>query len=206
MALTLDWGVIETAFVVATALLGFLIGWKYMAIWTVGVFFATQIASRLGPKLMELINALLGAAVQFFAIMVGKPEGSIPSPTIVISDANVPMATGLFFLFLISIAVWISRALGNNINVGLLGKTMGAIFGGLGTILILSEVSNYYQQYVALGGRDPLAGTLHLAIPALTIGGQSGAPNWAGLGTIAIALFVLSLVIYTIWRVVRTVL
>ena len=208
MVITLDWVIIEVAFVVATALLGFLIGWKYTAIWTVGVFFATIVASKLGPRLMELINKLLSVGAQFLAIGLGRSETSINAPTISIPDAQLPLATAVFFVLLTFFAAWIANKLGNNIAVGLLGKIMGAIFGALGTILILSEVSNYYQQFVAKNGSDPLANSLHLGIPTITLGfgGQSGAADWAGLGTLAVALFLMLLIIYTIWRVVRTVL
>ena len=62
--------------------------------------------------------------------------------------------------------------------------------------------------YVAAGGNDVLANSLNLGIPTITLGfgGTSGAADWAGLGTLAFALFLTLLVIYVIWRVVRVVL
>jgi hypothetical protein len=61
-------------------------------------------------------------------------------------------------------------------------------------------VSNYYNDFVAKNGSDPLAGTLSLN-PSLTIG--VGAGDLAGYGTMAMALFLILLVIYVIWRVAR---
>ena len=65
MVINLNWVIIELAFVLATALLGFMIGWKYMAIWTVGVFFSTIVASKIGPRLVLLLeqDAVGGRAV-----------------------------------------------------------------------------------------------------------------------------------------------
>jgi hypothetical protein len=206
MTISLDWGIVEAAFVVATALLGFMIGWKYMAIWTVGVFFATIVASKIGPKLGLLINKLFSVGAQFFAIATGRDENAVTAPTIAIPDTLMPLAIAVFFLFLVLFAFWLARKLGNGIAIGLLGKIMGAIFGGLGTILALSEITNYYQQYVAASGNDPLATGFRLDIPTVTVGvGGSPTFDWASMGTLAIALFLVLLIVYTIWRVVRTV-
>ncbi len=84
---------------------------------------------------------------------------------------------------------------------------MGAVFGALGTVLVLSQITNYYQSFVANNGSDPLAGNLALNIPTITLGfsGTPDASPWAGLGSLAIALFLMLLVIYVIWRVVRKV-
>src|SRR5436305_14171506 len=95
MVLTLDWVIVEMAFVVATALLGFLIGWKYMAIWTIGVFFASLVASKLGPKLMLVVNKLISVGAQFLAIMLGGPENSVSAPTVASSAAQLPLATAV---------------------------------------------------------------------------------------------------------------
>ncbi|HUS16597.1 MAG TPA: hypothetical protein VM536_16500 [Chloroflexia bacterium] len=207
MTINLDWQLVELAFVVATALLGFLIGWKYMAIWTVGVFFATIVASKLGPRLGQLLDKVLAVGAQFLGIALNGNESAVKAPTVVISDAQQPLAVAVFFLLLVLFAAWVARALGNSIAVGLLGKILGLVFGGLGTVLVLSELSTYYQQFVQKNGSDPLAGSLNLSLPTITLGfgGTSGATDWAGLGTLAMALFLMLLIIYTIWRVVRVV-
>src|SRR5579859_3664120 len=205
MTINLDWLLIEMAFVVATALLGFLIGWKYMAIWTVGVFFSTIVAAKIGPKIVLLVNKMLAVGAQLLAITLGRPEDSVKPPVIQITDAQQPLATAVFFLFLVIFAYWVAKKLGNGIAIGLLGKIMGAIFGALGTILVLSEVSNYYQSFAKLNGSDPLANSLNLSVPTISLGfgGSSGAADWVGLGTLAMAIFLMLLVVYTIWRVVR---
>jgi len=206
MVISLDWGIVEAAFVVATALLGFMLGWKYMAIWTVGVFFSTIVASKIGPKLALLINKLFSVGAQFLAIATGRDENAVSAPTIAIPETLLPLAIAVFFLLLVLFAFWIARKLGNAIAVGLLGKIMGAIFGGLGTILALSEITTYYQQYVTASGNNPLATGFTLSIPTVSVG-VGGAPtfDWASMGTLAIALFLVLLIGYTIWRVVRTV-
>jgi hypothetical protein len=208
MAITIDWFIIELAFVLATALLGLLIGWKYMAIWTVGVFFAMLMSDGIGPRLGALLNRFISFGVGILTIAMGRADGSITPPTVTITSTTQPLWQSGFFLFLVAFAAWISRALGNAIAVGLLGKLIGAAFGALGTIVVLSKLSSYYQSYVANGGNDFLANSLNLGIPTISLGfgGTSGAADWAGLGTLAFALFLTLLVIYVIWRVVRVVL
>jgi len=200
MVINLNWVIIELAFVLATALLGFMIGWKYMAIWTVGVFFSTIVASKIGPRLVLLLNKMLSVGAQLLGITLNGSETSVKAPSISVPDSQLPLLVAAFFLFLVFFAYWVARRLGNSIDVGLLGKIMGAIFGGLGALIALSEVSNYYNDFVARNGSDPLAGTLSLN-PSLTIG--VGAGDLAGYGTMAMALFLILLVIYVIWRVAR---
>ncbi len=208
MTIGLDWVLLEVAFVVATALLGFLVGWKYMAIWVVGVFFSAIVADKIGPRLLLLTNKILGVGAQFLGIAINGNENGLKAPTVVLNDAQQQLAVAGFFLFLVLFSYWIARKLGNGIAVGLLGKIMGAVFGALGTIYSLSVVSNYYKDFVTKNGSDPLANNFTLGIPTITLGlgGNSGAQDWAGLGTLAIALFLMLLVVYTIWRVVRNVL
>jgi hypothetical protein len=207
MTINLDWVLVELAFVVATALLGFLVGWKYMAIWTVGVFFSSIVADKIGPNLMLLINKMIGVGAQFLGIATTGNENSVTAPTVTLTEAQQQLAIAGFFLFLVLFSYWIARKLGNGIDVGLLGKIVGAIFGGLGTVFVLSVLSQYYQSFATKNGSDPLAGNLNLSVPTVSIGlgGTSGAADWVGLGTLAIALFLLLLVVYTIWRVVRNV-
>ncbi|MGI8588423.1 MAG: hypothetical protein ACR2M0_12180 [Chloroflexia bacterium] len=207
MVINLDWLLVEAAFVVATALLGFIIGWKYMAIWTVGVFLSTLVAAKIGPKLELLLNKLIAVIAQFLGIALNGNENALKAPSVGIPDNILPLATAGFFLFLVLFSYWVARKLGNNVDVGIVGKIVGTVFGALGAILALSEISSYYQQYVAKSGRDPLSGAINLSVPSLVIdvGGPSGATNWSSLGTLAIALFLLLLVVYTIWRVVRNV-
>ncbi|MDQ2806727.1 MAG: hypothetical protein M3Z04_07390 [Chloroflexota bacterium] len=208
MTLNIDWLWLEVAFVVATAFLGFLIGWKYMAIWVVGAVFSAIVADRIGPRLVLLINKIIGVGAQFLGIALNGNENEIKAPTVAFSDAQQQLAVAVFFLLLVLFSAWIARKLGNSMAVGLLGKIMGLIFGALGTVFTLSVISGYYQQFVAKNGSDPLTGALALDLPtvAVGLGGSSGAQNWASLGTAAIALFLLLFVVYVIWRVVRTVL
>ena len=208
MTLNLDWILVEMAFVVATALLGFIKGWKYMAIWTVAVFFSTIVASKIGPQLERLLNKVVSVGAEFIAIGLGRADNSVTAPTLNIPDANQPLAVAVFFLVLVLFSIWIARKLGNAIDIGIAGKLFGAIFGALGTILVLSELANYYKDYVTKSGKDPLASNFTLGIPTVTLGlgGSSGANDWASLGTLAMAMFLMLLVVYVIWRVVRTVL
>src|SRR5690242_13619324 len=120
MVLTLDWFVIELAFVVATAFLGFIIGWKYMAIWTVGVFFAMLMADGIGPRLGALVNRFVSFGVGILTIALGRPDGSITPPTVTITDTSLPLWQSGLFLLLVLFAAFISRALGNAIAIGLL--------------------------------------------------------------------------------------
>lgn len=207
MTLNIDWVWLEVAFVVATTFLGFLVGWKYMAIWVVGVFFSSIITEKIGPRLMLLINKMIGVGAQFLGIATSGDENSVKAPTVVFSDAQQQLAVIGFFLFLVLFSYWVARKLGNGADIGIMGKLMGAIFGALGTVLTLSYLSTYYQTFVTKNGSDPLSKSAALDLPTIAVGlnSSSGAQNWASLGTIAIALFLLLLILYTIWRVVRNV-
>ncbi len=208
MVFTVDWLYIEVAFVIATFFLGLFVGWKYMAIWTVAVFFATMAADAIGPRLGLLINKFLSVGAQFIAIGTGKPEGSISAPSIAISDAQLPLAQAILFLVLTLFTIWVARKLGNKRDVGLLGLLTGGIFGALGTVIALGKLADYYKSYVAKSNNDFLANSLNLTLPGVTFGSAngSGAGSWAGLGGIALAAFLMLFIIYVIWRVVRTVL
>ena len=103
-----------------------------------------------------------------------------------------------------------ARKLGNAVAVGLAGKLFGAVFGALGTVLVLSEAGELLPAVrAARAGNDPLAKALQ---PRHSDGQRGlrrqrpGATDWAGLGTLAIALFLMLLLLYIVWRVVRMVL
>lgn len=208
MVFTVDWIYIEAAFVLATFFLGLFAGWKYMAIWTVAVFFATMAADAIGPKLGLLINKFLSVGAQFLAIGLGRPDNSVSAPSVAISDTQLPLAQAILFLVLVLFTIWIARKLGNKIAVGLLGLLMGGVFGALGTIIALGKLADYYKSYVAKGGNDFLANSLNLTLPGVTLGSTagSGAASWSGLVGVALAAFLMLFVVYVIWRVVRAVL
>ncbi len=68
MTITLEWWQWVLPAVAACFVVGLYMGWRIMGLWTVGVFFSSLVAARLGPKLDLFINKLLSVAGQFFAI------------------------------------------------------------------------------------------------------------------------------------------
>src|SRR4051812_21136162 len=180
-------------------------GWRIMGLWTVGVFFSGLVAARLGPKLDLFINKLLSVGGQFFAIAADKDETSISTPKITIASPLEPLATGLLFIALVVLSWWIARKLGGAGDGTLVGRLMGAVFGALAAVIGLSQSFDYWVDFVKRSGTNGAAGA-SITVPQISIG-VAGLPNsnpLVGFATIAIGLFLLLVIVYTIWRALRT--
>jgi hypothetical protein len=176
-----------------------------MGLWTVGVFFSGLVAARLGPKLDLFINKLISVSGQFFAIAAGKDESSVHTPTITIASPFEPLATGLLFIALMGLSWWIARKLGSSGDGTLVGRLMGGVFGGLAAVIGLSQAFDYWVDFVKRNGANLAAGA-SVTVPQISIG-VAGLPNsnpLVGFATIAIGLFLLLVIVYTIWRALRT--
>jgi hypothetical protein len=178
-------------------------GYRVMGLWTVGVFFSGLVAARLGPKMDLFINKFLNVGGQFFAIAADKPESSITTPTVNITSPWEPVATGGLFLFLVMLSWWVARRLASG-ETGLLGRVVGGAFGGLAAIIGLSQGFDYWADFVQRSGANPSVGA-SLTVPQVSIG-VAGLPSsnpLVGLATVAIGLFLLLVIVYTIWRAMR---
>jgi hypothetical protein len=205
MVITLEWWQWVLPAIVACAVVGLYMGWRIMGLWTVGVFFSGLVAARLGPKLDLLINKLFSVAGQFFAIAADKDESSIHTPTIQIASPWEPVATGGLFVGLIMLSWWIARKLTTRGDVGLVGHLVGGVFGGLASIIGLSQGFDYWADFVQRSGNNP-SGTASVTVPQISVG-VAGLPSsnpLMGLATVSIGLFLLLVIVYTIWRAVRT--
>ena len=205
MTITLEWWQWVLPAVVACAVVGFYMGWRVMGLWTIGVFFSGLVAAKLGPKLDLLINKMISVAGQFFAIAAGKDESSIHTPKITIASPWEPLATGVLFIVLVGFSWWIARKLGGGSDVGLIGRLIGGVFGALASIIALSQAFEYWGDFIARSGAKSGAGA-SVTVPQISIG-VAGLPNsnpLLGLATVAIGLFLLVVIVYTIWRALRT--
>ncbi len=205
MTITLEWWQWVVPAIVAAAVVGLNKGWKIMGLWTVGVFFSGLAAARIGPKLDLLLTKFLSVGGQFFAIATDKPETSVNTPQIQIASPWEPIATGLFFLSLVMLSWWVARRLagGTGSGVGLLGRLMGAAFGALAATLALSQGFDYWADFVRRSGANP-AGA-QVTVPQISVG-IAGLPSTnplIGLATAAIDLFLILVIVYTIWRALR---
>ncbi len=206
MTITLEWWQWVLPAVIAAAVVGLYMGWRIMGLWTVGVFFSGLVAAKLGPKLGLLINKLFSVIAQFFAIAAGKDENSVSAPHITIASPFEPIATGALFIALVVLSWWIARKLaGRGSDIGLLGHLIGGIFGGLAAIVALSQTFDYWSDFVQRSGTST-GGTAAVTVPQVSLGVASlPAQNpLVGLATVAIGLFLLIIIVYTIWRAVRT--
>ena len=204
MTITLEWWQWVLPAVVACAVIGLYMGWRVMGLWTVGVFFSGLVAARLGPKLGLFINKLLSVGGQFFAIAADKDESSINTPHVTIASPWEPVATGIFFLGLVMLSWWVARKLASRDEVGIVGKLVGGVFGGLASIIGLSQGFDYWADFVNRSGANPTTGA-SVTVPQLSIG-VAGLPSTnplMGLATVAIGLFLLLVIVYTIWRAMR---
>lgn len=204
MVITLEWWQWIIPAVAACAVVGLYMGWKIMGLWTVGVFFSGLVAAKLGPKLDKLINETFKVAGQFFAIAADKDENSIRPPQIEIASPMEPVATALLFLGLVVLSWWIARKLAAQADIGLLGRLIGGAFGALAAIVALSQAFDYWAAFVSRSGAN-LSGSTSVTVPQVSVG-VAGLPSsnpLVGLAPLAIGLFLLIIIVYTIWRALR---
>jgi hypothetical protein len=199
MVITLEWWqwVLPAVFLAVVA--GLYMGWKIMGVWTVGVFFSGIIAAKLGPKLDLLFNKLVSVFGQFAAIATDKPETTIPTPNIDIASPWEPVATGGLYLSLVVFSWWMARKLAAR-SGGLLDSLIGGIFGALVSILALSQSFDYWADFVQRSGNNPTAVTPQISIGIAAL--PSSNPL-VGMATVALGLFLLIIIVYTIWRAVK---
>lgn len=204
MTITLEWWQWVIPAIVASAVVGIYKGWRTMGLWTVGVFFSGLVAARLGPKLDLFINKMISVAGQFFAIAADKPDTSINTPQIHIASPWEPVATGGLFLGLVFLSWWIARRLASGGETGLLGHLVGGAFGALAAILGLSQAFDYWTDFISRSGSNPTSGS-EVVVPQISVG-VAALPSsnpLMGLATVAIGLFLLLVIVYTIWRALR---
>ncbi|MFL5733058.1 MAG: hypothetical protein ACJ78Q_07625 [Chloroflexia bacterium] len=205
MTISLEWWQWVLPAIVACAITGLYMGWRVMGLWTVGVFFSGLVAARLGPKLDLFINKLISVAGQFFAIAAGKDETSVHTPKIAIASPIEPLATGALFIALVVLSWWIARKLGGPTDGNLIGRLVGGVFGALAAVIGLSQAFDYWVDFVKRSGANPTTGA-SVTLPQISIG-VAGLPNsnpLVGFATISIGLFLLLVIVYTIWRALRT--
>jgi hypothetical protein len=204
MTITLEWWQWVLPAIVACAVVGLYMGWRIMGLWTVGVFFSGLVAARLGPKLDLFINKLISVGGQFFAIAADKEESSVATPSIDIASPFEPLGTGALFFALLALSWWVARRLAGRGDSGLLGRLMGGAFGALASIIGLSQAFEYWADFVSRSGANPSTGAA-LTVPQISIG-VAGLPSsnpLVGIATMAIGLFLLLVIVYTIWRAMR---
>jgi len=205
MTITLEWWQWVLPAIVACFVIGLYMSWRVMGLWTVGVFFSGLVAARLGPKLDLFINKLFSVGGQFFAIAADKEESSISTPQISIASPWEPVGTGALFIALVILSWWIARKLASSGETGLVGHLIGGVFGALASIIGLSQGFDYWVDFVQRSG-NPTAGVgASLTVPQISVG-VAGLPEsnpLVGLATVAIGLFLLMVIVYTIWRALR---
>jgi hypothetical protein len=201
IAITLEWWQWVLPAIAAAVFAGLYNGWRIMGLWTVGVFFSGLVAARLGPKLELFINKMLSVLGQMFAIAADKPEESVPTPTVQIASPWEPVATAGLFVGLIVLSWWIARRLAGSDDIGVMGRLIGGVFGGIAAIVGLSQGFDYWTDFVARSGNNPTT-----AVPQISVG-VAGLPSTnplVGLATMSIGLFLVIIIVYTIWRAMRT--
>jgi hypothetical protein len=204
MVITLEWWQYILPAFIACAVVGLYMGWRIMGLWTVGVFFSGLVAARLGPKLELFINKFFSVMGEFFAIAADKDKAAIPTPQVSIASPWEPVATSALFLLLVVMSWWVARKLAGRGDTGVLGYLIGAIFGVLACLVAVSQAFDYWSDFVKRSGGNPVAGTT-ITVPQISVG-VAGIPSsnpLMGLATLAIGLFLLIIIVYTIWRAIR---
>lgn len=200
MVLQLEWWQLVLPLVIAAVGLGLYMGWRIMGLWTVGIFFSGLVAAKFGPKLGLILNKMLNVGGQFVAIATDKPEGSITTPTIEIASPFEPIATAGLFAFLVILSWWVARKLAARAGSGIIDNLIGGIFGALASVLALSQGFDYWADYVKRSGSNPTTTTPQITVGIATLPESN---PLMGLATAAIGLFLLIIIVYTIWRAVK---
>ncbi len=206
MVITLDWTVLQVALVLTLFLVGIGSGWKYMAIWTIGVFFAVMATDAVAPKLERIINKFLGVGVSFIPLFTGAADDSVTAPSIDIPSPDLPLwQIGFLLLVALPVAVVVARKFGNMGGVGLLGKFWGGVFGALGAVILLGKLTEYWRTWTtAEGHTDPLANLgFNFDLPTLALGGSATSINWGQLAGLALVIALALLILYAFWRGVK---
>jgi hypothetical protein len=226
MAITLNWELLQFALVLTFFLVGLFAGWKYLVIWTLGIYFAGLASDAVGPRLERLINKLLATGVSFASVFSdpGTPAAATPTPVgacncgtpattgglvapqITIAPSDLPLwQIGFLLLIAVPIATLVARRYGSMGGVGIIGRLAGGIFGAAGGILLLAKLTDYWRLWVADHG-DPLANfNLNLALPPIVVGGSSTVVNWSQLGIYALIITLALIVAYAFWRALRVI-
>jgi hypothetical protein len=200
MVIALEWWQLVLPLVVAAVAAGFYMGWRIMGLWTVGVFFSGLVAAKMGPKLDLFINKFLNVGGQFVAIATDKPDGSIPTPQITIASPLEPLATGGLFILLVILSWWIARRLASRGGGGIFDSIIGGLFGAVAAVIAISQGFDYWASYVQRSGNNPTS-----TAPQVTVGiaAMPASNPLGGIATGAIGLFLLIIIVYTIWRAVK---
>jgi len=200
MVISLEWWQLVLPLMVAAVAAGFYMGWRIMGLWTVGIFFSGLVAAKMGPKLDLFINKFLNVGGQFLAIATDKPDGSIPTPQIVIASPLEPLATGGLFLLLVILSWWIARRIASRGGGGLIDSIIGGLFGAVAAVIGISQAFDYWADYVQRSGNNPTS-----AAPQVTVGiaAMPASNPLAGIATGAVGLFLLIIIVYTIWRALK---
>ncbi|MEO8285935.1 MAG: hypothetical protein ABI670_05830 [Chloroflexota bacterium] len=200
MLIQLEWWQLVLPVVIVAVVMGLYMGWRVMGLWTVGVFFSGIVAAKLGPKLDLLLNKVLNVGGQFVAIATDKPEGSISTPQITIASPMEPLATAGLFTLLVVLSWWIARKLAARGGSGILDNLIGGVFGALASVVALSQGFDYWTDYVKRSGTNPTTSTPQLTVGIATM---PEANPLMGMATAAIGLFLLIIIVYTVWRAVK---
>jgi hypothetical protein len=200
MVITLEWWQLVLPVVIACVAVGLYMGWRIMGLWTVGIFFSGLVAAKLGPKLDLFINKFLNVGGQFVAIATDKPDDSISTPQITIATPFEPIATGALFAALVILSWWVARKLASRGDAGIVDSLVGGVFGALASVIGLSQGFDYWADYVQRSGSNPTT-----TAPQVTVGvaAMPDSNPLMGLATAAIGLFLLIIIVYTIWRALK---
>jgi hypothetical protein len=94
---------------------------------------------------------------------------------------------------------WIARKLASR-GDGILDRLIGAVFGGIAAVVGLSQAFEYWTDFIKRSGTNPT-----VAVPSISVG-VAGIPDTnplMGIATMALGLFLLIVIVYTIWRALR---
>ncbi len=202
--------------IVLGGILGWVRGWREMAIFVVGLIFALLVADAIQTQVPTVLSRLvqvgkeLGGSITDTSNSTNPPSPTTPPPGFLQDPHNVPLIMLILFFFLSLTAYAIGKAIGTRGHLGLFGKLGGFLFGAIGFIIIISRELDYWVAYQTARGSAVApngiqASSPQVVIPSvqLQVAGLPVSNVLSGWYPWAIAAFIILILLYALSRVSR---
>lgn len=197
------------------ALLGWLRGWREMAIFVVALIFALLVADAIQTQVPTVLKRLVqigkevGGSITDTSNNPNPTPASSPPPGFLDDPRNYPLIMLVVFFFLALACYAIGKAIGTRGGLNLFGRIGGALFGGIGFVIVIYKMLNYWIAYQTNLGHTQQTtvsgGTPAISVPPVQVN-ASVIPTtnvFADWFPWAVAIFIVLILVYALSRVSR---
>lgn len=197
--------------IVLGGVLGWIRGWREMAIFVVGLIFALLVADAIQTQVPTVLERLVKIGGELGPALTNQPTPAPKPPPGFLEDPhNVPLIMLILFFFLALAAYAIGKAIGTRGHLGLFGKIGGFLFGAIGFIIIISRELDYWVAYQTARGSAVAPNGFQTSSPQVVIpsvqvqvAGLPVSNVLSGWYPWAIAAFIILILLYALSRVSR---